>query len=86
MYASWAVMLRHLSLYGNLVINPRLIAPSDSLYLMSSEKTEHRCQPPIFHYIFSTAFPSECDAHALLSCIAYPNMSAVPSAGGRRTE
>lgn len=40
MYASWAVMLRHLSLYGNLVINPRLIAPSDSLYLMSSEKTE----------------------------------------------
>lgn len=52
MYASWAVMLRHLSLYGNLVINPCLIAPSDSLYLMNSEKTEHRCQSPIFHHIF----------------------------------
>lgn len=52
MYTPWAVMLRHFSLYGNLVINPCLIAPSDSLCLMSSETTEHQCQLPVFHHIF----------------------------------
>lgn len=39
-HARNAAMLRHLSLYGNLIINPCLIAPSDSVCLTNSEKTQ----------------------------------------------
>lgn len=39
-HARSTAMLRHLSLYGNLIINPCLIAPSDSVCLTNSEKTQ----------------------------------------------
>lgn len=40
LHALSAVMMRHLSLYSNLIINPCLIAPSDSVCLTNSEKTQ----------------------------------------------
>lgn len=86
-HARSAVMLRHLSLYSNLIINPRLIAPSDSVCLTNSEKTQ---AISVSHLLSTTYFNLSLSWHAMPTLCWAASLTPVPLwftlAGGRRPE
>lgn len=85
--ALWAVTLRHLSLYSNLIINPCLIAPSDSVCLTNSEKTQ---AINVSHLLSTVYFNLSLIWHGMPTCCwaasLTPALLWFKSAGWRRTE
>lgn len=65
LYVLWPETLKYLSLYGNLVINPCLVAPSDNLYLMNSETIQSIDVCHVDHLVFKIhfVFNSERDTY-----------------------